>query len=329
MRIPAAALAATLSLAAIAACATDPTPSPATPSVPGPAEVASASPEPVAEPPRGAPPAEPVDALGGRLFDRFAGAGAAEFAPDASKTKGAPDGKGGPDGNGTLKLGSGAPLLNDAGHDYRLKNLFGWDLRGKDGIYGPAYMNKPYVVSRNLLAGKETREELAALLAKGDAEIPAFGAVLEPGHLDAIAAFVVGVRDGALPHPEGVFELRKGTPGNYALRAGGDAARGKEMIAKRCSGCHGGDGTGVLFDDGAYSLGSHARQKAYEDWLKITNGQPGTAMGRQLKGATAKEMTQELLDIFAALCDRTAFPAGKASTPDVKDGDPRCGAYLK
>ena len=140
---------------------------------------------------------------------------------------------------------------------------------------------------------------------------------------------MVGVRDGALPHPDGVFELKKGTPGNYALRAGGDATRGKAMIAERCSGCHGNDGTTVLFDDGEYSLGSHARQKAYEDWLKILNGQPGTGMKRQLKGANGKEMTQELLDLFAALCDRTALPAGKATKGDVPDGDPRCGAYLK
>ena len=195
--------------------------------------------------------------------------------------------------------------------------------------YGAAYMNKPYAVSRNLLAGKESREQIVDLLTKGDAEVPALGGVLEPAQIDAVAAFVIGVRDGALPHPDGVFELKKGTPGNYALRTGGDSTRGKAMYAERCSGCHGKDGTNFLFDDGEYSLGSHARQKAYEDWLKITNGQPGTGMKRQLKGANGKEMTQELLDLFAALCDRTAFPAGKASKGDVPDGDPRCGAYLK
>jgi mono/diheme cytochrome c family protein len=327
MQLQTAALSALLLSAAIGACASGPPPQPTSPAA-APAVQAPSTTTSPAKP--AAPPAAPIDALGGRLFDRFVAAGDARgFEPDRASTKGVADGRGGPDGHGTLRLGTGAPLLNDAGHDYRMKNLFGWDLRGKHGIYGPAYMDKPYAVSKDLLAGKETREEVAALLAKGDAEIPAFGAVLTPEQLDAIAAFVVGVRDGALPHPDMVFELRKSSPGNYVLRPGGDATRGKALFAERCSGCHGDDGTGVLFDDGAYSLGSHARQKAYEDWLKIMNGQPGTGMKRQLRGATAQEMTGELLDLFAALCDRAAFPAGEATGGDVKDGYPRCGAYLK
>jgi hypothetical protein len=52
-------------------------------------------------------------------------------------------------------------------------------------------------------------------------------------------------------------------------------------------------------------------------------------MGRQVRGASAASMIRELLDLFAALCDRRAFPRGAASGPDVTDGDPRCGAYLR
>jgi mono/diheme cytochrome c family protein len=137
------------------------------------------------------------------------------------------------------------------------------------------------------------------------------------------------VRDGALPHPDRIFELRAGSPGNYALRPGGDPARGKRIIAERCAGCHGADGTELTFDGGEFSLGSHARQKAYEDWLKIMNGQPGSTMGRQLRGASGEEMAKELLDILAALCDRAAFPRGAATGKDVADADPRCGVYLR
>jgi cytochrome c553 len=321
------ALVAALAASLFAACAASPVPPAA--DAPG----IDASTTPVASDVAAPTPAGPVpeDELGGRLFDHLVRGGSSVqgFEPDASKTKGTADGRGGPKGDGTLLLGTGAPLLNDAGHDYRLKNLFGWDLRGKEGIYGPKYMNKSFVVSKNLLAGKESKAELAALLEKGDAEIPAFGPVLDAASRDAIAAFVIGVRDGALPHPDSIFELREKTPGNYALRVGGDVARGKTIFAERCAKCHGSDGTGMYFDDGEYSLGSHARQKAYEDWAKIVSGQPDSAMTRQVKGATGKAMAQEVLDVLAALCDRTAFPRGKASKDDVADGDARCGAYLK
>lgn len=279
-----------------------------------------------------APATPAIDtALGGRLFDKFYGKEPpfSAFVPDSSKTQGALDGQGGPSGNGTLKLGSGETMNNDAGHDYRLKNLFGWDLKGREGIYGPSAMAKPYAVSRNLLKGRETQEELVRLFTKGDHEIPAYGDVLTPPQIEAMAAFVIGVRDGALPHPDQIFTIKPPAQGHYALLPGGDAARGKALIKERCASCHGDDGTELLFDDGAYSLGSHARQKAYEDWHKILNGQPGSPMGRQVRGATGKEMAQELLDILAALCDRAAFPPGKATAKDVEDGDGRCGAYLK
>ncbi|WP_437483761.1 hypothetical protein WME75_43420 [Sorangium sp. So ce1014] len=292
----------------------------------------SAAPTPAPAPALPAPATPAVDtALGGRLFDKFYGKKPpfSAFVPDSSKTKGALDGQGGPSANGTLKLGSGEAMNNDAGHDYRLKNFFGWDLKGREGIYGPSAMAKGYAVSRNLLGGRETQEELVVLFTKGDREIPAYGDVLTPPQIEAMAAFVIGVRDGALPHPDQIFTIKPPAQGHYALLPGGDAARGKAHIKDRCSSCHGDDGTKELFDDGAYSLGSHARQKAYEDWHKILNGQPGSPMGRQVRGSTGKEMAQELLDILAALCDRGAFPPGKATAKDVEDGDGRCGAYLK
>lgn len=292
----------------------------------------SADPTPAPAPTQPAPATPAIDtALGGRLFDRFYGKEPpfSAFVPDSSKTRGALDGQGGPSGNGTLKLGSGEAMSNDAGHDYRLKNFFGWDLKGREGIYGPSAMAKGYAVSRNLLGGRETQADLVLLFTKGDREIPAYGDVLTPPQIEAMAAFVLGVRDGALPHPDQIFTSKPPAQGHYALLPGGDSVRGKAHIKERCSSCHGDDGTKMLFDDGAYSLGSHARQKAYEDWHKILNGQPGSPMDRQVRGSTGKEMAQELLDILAALCDRGAFPPGKATAKDVEDGDGRCGAYLK
>ncbi|MEZ4368300.1 MAG: hypothetical protein R2939_18775, partial [Kofleriaceae bacterium] len=203
-----------------------------------------------------------------------------------------------------------------------------WDLRGAAGISGPGYGNKAYALPHDLLADARGEDELAAWFTDGGAGLPGLGAVLETDAIRSIARFVVEVRDGALPHPDWIWELRANSPGNYALGPGADAARGGALFAERCADCHGADGTELLFDDGAYSLGTHARQKAYEDWFKILNGQPGTDMGRQVDG-DARAMGQQILDLLAALCDRAAFPPGAASGADVADGDPRCGAYLR
>lgn len=302
---------------------TQPTPS-AAPTAAEPTATATAVP--TAAPTTTAEPAAPKrdTAKGGRDFDKWSLDG---FKADDAKTKGKADGTGGPNKDGTLLSSEGKPLLND-GHDYRLKNLFGWDLRGKAGIYGPDMMNKSYVVGVNLLEGKQSEAELAAWLKAGTKEVPAFGAALSDAQLADVAAFIVGVRDRTLVHPADVFDLKKGSAGNYVLKPGGDAASGKALFKARCEGCHGADGTAMLFDDKEYSLGMHSRQKAYEDWQKILNGQPGSPMGRQLEGDN-KQMTKELLDLFAALCDRKAFPKGGAKGKDVPDGDPRCGAYLK
>ncbi|AKF11126.1 c-type cytochrome [Sandaracinus amylolyticus] len=270
------------------------------------------------------------DARGGRLFDHWARElGRTDFVPDARATAGAADGQGGPTSDGTLRLPDGRVLLNDGGHDYRLKNLLGWDLRGRAGLYGPSLMNKPYALETDALAWPGSVREIADRLERGEGDLPAYGDVLARHELEEIAAFVVRMRDGELPRATDVLALTSPDAGHYALREGGDATRGARLYAERCASCHGDDGTAILFDEGAYSLGSHARQKAYEDWLKILNGQPGSPMGRQVRGETAAEMRQEILDLLAALCDRQRFPRGEASSDDVPDGDPRCGAYLR
>jgi hypothetical protein len=51
-------------------------------------------------------------------------------------------------------------------------------------------------------------------------------------------------------------------------------------------------------------------------------------MDRQIPETDAAAQATAILDLLAALCDRGAFPA-LASAEDVKDGDVRCGAYLR
>ena len=267
-------------------------------------------------------PAAKVDAaLGGQLFDKWFKVRGykGDFLPDSKKTDEA-DGQGGPNQNGTLNDEAGAVVAN-SGHDYRLKNFFGWDLRGAEGIYGADYQNKSYVLAVNLLTDTRGQAELVEWISKGGQGLPAFGDVLEARQIEAVAAYLIATREGELPRPDQIFTLSKEAPKNYVLNEGGDAERGAKFYANSCSGCHGAKGDEFMID-GKYTVGAFGRMKAYEGWFKVVNGHPGSPMSRQSTDA------QEVLDLFAALCDRTAFPAKDAEN-EVKDGDLRCGTYLK
>lgn len=314
-----------LLLAAGAACtATEASPPPVAPSPPTAVEEAA---------PRAVlitPPAArggPDDARGGRLYDNWrAEKGLTEsFVPDASGTREL-DGKGGPNGNGTLDNGSGEPLPN-TGHDYRLKNLFGWDLRGAEGIYGATFQRKSYVLRHNLLTDNRSAEELTAWLARGDEALPAFGAVLDAADLEDLVAYLIKTRSGELARPGKIFNLDRRAPKHYVLAPGGDPVRGRERYAVSCADCHGDDGRNLPIDE-TESLGTLSRSSAYEVWFKMLNGQPGTDMRRQILDQGGPEQEQAILDVLAALCDRSSFPP-MAGGGDVGDGDARCSTYLK
>ena len=277
--------------------------------------------------PAPAPRTGPDDARGGRLYDDWRAEKGLQssFVPDVSKTR-VLDGKGGPHGNGTLDDGNGKPIAN-SGHDYRLKNLFGWDLRGAEGIYGAAYHGKPYVLRYNLLTDTRSAEELRAWLARGDESLPAWGQVLDDADLDDLVTYLVKTRDGLLARPASIFTLDKRAPKGYVLAPGGDAVRGRERYAISCADCHGDDGRNMTIDE-TESVGTLSRSSAYEVWFKMLNGQPGTDMRRQILDARGAEQEQAILDILAALCDRSAFPP-MAGGKDVRDGDPRCAGYLR
>lgn len=276
------------------------------------------------------PGAERADtARGGRLFDNWVNEKKLNeaFEPDSSKTPEL-DGSGGPHGNGSLSDGNGRPLPN-TGHDYRLKNLFGWDLRGKQGIYGPSYQNKSFVLAKSLLEGQESEQQIAAWLKRGDSQVPAYGSVLSDRDLRDVAAFMVAVREGRLPGPADIFTLDAQAPKNYRLLPDADPGRGARVIGQRCSGCHGASGTKFAIDE-TESIGSISRTSGYEIWLKIVNGHPGSTMKSQLLpgDGDGKERSQLVLDVLAALCDRERFPKLEKGE-DVPDGDVRCGSYLR
>jgi len=237
-------------------------------------------------------PAEPDDARGGRLYDRWTGEAEVD-APDA----------------------------------IRLKNLYGWDLRGAEGIYGPEYQNKSGVSARNLLAAPQPEDALVAWLSAGDEELPGLGAHLDDAALRELAVFIAMTQRGELPGPDAFFRLSKDAPKNYELVSGADVAAGRTTYGAACAHCHGSDGTTIPIDE-TLSLGAFMRGKAYEGWFKVLHGHPGSPMGREIAFDSPQEATTKTLGILAALCDRDAYPALEGQA-DVADGDPRCGAYLK
>lgn len=299
--------------------------SPAAPPAQSLLPVAAVEPAPAAA--LASPSATPDDARGGRLYDNWRAEKELgdSFVVDSAKTPEL-DGKGGPNANGTLNDSDGKVVPN-TGHDYRLKNLFGWDLRGASGIYGADYQKKAYVLPQDLLSDTRAPAELETWLAKGGPGFPAFGAVLDARDRGDLIAFLLKSRARELVTPEKVFTLEKSAPKGFTLLAGGDAARGKQRFAERCAQCHGDDGRKLPIDD-VESVGTISRTSGYEIWFKIAHGQPGTAMDRQLTESGGDAQAAAVLDLFAALCDRKAFPAlpqGK----DVPDADARCGAYLR
>lgn len=265
--------------------------------------------------------------LGGRLFDNWYKELQIGFVPD-NETTPKPDGEGGPNGDGTLNDADDKPILNN-GHQYRFKNLFGWDLLGNAGIYGGDHQKKPFVLASGPASRRESREVWIQRLSQGQGGIPSYGDVLTGFQIAAIVDFMLAMRDGEIPARGEIWRLSGEAPNGFVLIGGGNAERGLEIYQERCANCHGADGTAILFNDGQQNLGLHARYYGYAVAMKILSGDPGTNMYAQLDDLNRENKVQHLKDLLAALCDRQLFPRGLATDPEVPDGDPRCGAYLQ
>ena len=270
-------------------------------------------------------------AFGGRLFDMWYEAIDTDFVPDDPETT-AIDGRGGPNANGTLNDSDGQALANN-GHDYRLKNLLGWDMRGDAGIYGSAYQAKEFVLPHGPLSPRyagDSREVWIERLSTGLGGLPAYGEVMTVEQIGALVDYMLAVRDRQLPHPDDLYTLSSESPKGFVLAAGGDAARGRDFYQSQCESCHGSDAAEIIFDNGEQSLGQHARYYGYAVAMITLAGEPGSDMGPQLEaGLSPAEQTQLLLDLLAALCDRDRYPRGAGTDPDVPDGDLRCREYLR
>jgi mono/diheme cytochrome c family protein len=270
-------------------------------------------------------------AFGGRLFDMWYDDIDTDFVPDDPETV-AVDGSGGPNGNGTLNDAYGDLVANN-GHDYRFKNLLGWDMRGAAGIYGTDYQNKSYILSGGPLSAlyeEVGREEWIEHMKNGFGRLPAYGDVLSDEQVASLVDYMLAVRDRRLPHPDDLYTLATDAPKGFILQPGGNAQRGHALYEEKCADCHGADATKILFDDGEQTLGMHARYYGYAIAMITLAGEPGSEMGPQLSPElSTTEQTQTLLDLLAALCDRNQYPRGAASDPEIPDNDLRCGEYLR
>ena len=270
-------------------------------------------------------------AYGGRLFDMWYDEVEIDFVPDDPETPLA-DGRGGPNGDGTLNDSAGLPLLN-SGHSYRFKNLFGWDMRGDAGIYGHEYQAKEFVLPDGPLSTENadiTRAEWIQRITSGAGSLPAYNDVLSPAQIEALVDYMLAVRDGSLPHPDALYTLSVDSPKGFVLMPGGDPALGHAFYEAQCAECHGDDASKIMFDNGEQTLGMHARYYGYAIAMITLAGEPGSNMGPQLDpDLSVEEQTTTLLNLLAALCDRSRYPRGNATDPEVPDNDPRCGAYLR
>ncbi len=206
-------------------------------------------------------------------------------------------------------------------------------MRGDAGIYGRDHQAKPFVLPTGPLSpafAGDSRDAWIRRVTDGEGGLPAYGDVLDVEQIAALVDYMLAVRDGVLPRPDDLYLLSTDAPNGFILAPGGDAGRGHEYYREQCAECHGEDGTEFLLDDGEQSLGQHARYYGYAVAMITLAGEPGSEMGPQLApGLDAKEQAQTLLDMLAALCDRTRYPKGEATDPEVPDGDPRCREYLR
>ncbi|MBT8442131.1 MAG: hypothetical protein KJO76_07090 [Gammaproteobacteria bacterium] len=270
-------------------------------------------------------------AFGGRLFDMWYDDIDTDFVPDDWETPEI-DGRGGPNGDGTLNGPDGNPIPNN-GHDYRLKNLLGWDMRGDAGIYGRDHQAKEFILPTGPLSPQhagDSREDWIRRITDGEDDLPAYGDVLSAEQIAALVDYMLAIRDGQLPHPDSLYALSSDAPKGFILAAGGDAERGRAFYTAQCAECHGDDATKILFDNGEQTLGQHARYYGYAVAMITLAGEPGSNMGPQLPpGLNADEQAALLLDLMAELCNRSRYPRGAATDPDVPDGDSRCREYLR
>lgn len=221
------------------------------------------------------------------------------------------------------------PAFNSRSDFFRCKQCHGWDRLGTAGAYinrGPR-TSRPNISSINLsaFAASATPQQIFDAIKRstgrraptvdlstynpttnfvvGD-QMPDYGQILTEGQIWELVKFL---KDGA-------FDTRdlydSDVSGSYPtgtitftnIGRDGDAGRGDAIFSQSCSFCHGFNGTSILVDGGAFTVGRHLRSKPYEDAHKIRFGQLGSAMS-----ATTLTLSQ-MKDLYKALSNSTRYP---------------------
>jgi thiosulfate dehydrogenase len=193
-------------------------------------------------------PGNPTDhwrmALGGRLYDNWAGAQGVEL-PGVTHPQYPKTGK------------------RSGGGTWRCKECHGWDTNGADGAYRSG---SHYTGIRGLRGLRDAEPAAIAASVRGHG----FTAAMIPDDLlDALALFV----------SKGQIETE--TYVDYPTRrVKGSADKGAPWFQNICAVCHGFDGRAINFDPGEEPeyVGTVALKAPWELFHKLRNGHPGQAM---------------------------------------------------
>lgn len=216
-------------------------------------------------------------------------------------------------------------VIENTGHDFRCKNCHGWDYKGNEGIYGPDYQNKPYAASVNLIQLKKDdnlslKKIMDSVLNGHGIGMPVYSEFLNEKQAKLIAEFLVtNAHDSSY-----YFDLKTNKTNKYELTLVNLENKEKASVnyTKHCESCHGKNGAKFLLHDGEYTLGSHSRQKAYEDHHKIQNGSPGSDMMGYLNSK------EDILGMLGYLCDSNLFLSGGTKSNENIEKE-SCGPNYK
>jgi mono/diheme cytochrome c family protein len=216
---------------------------------------------------------------------------------------------------------------------FRCKQCHGWDRLGREGGYSnrAPKTSRPNVADFDLAAfsatatdqemfdaiktGAAPRRDIATDLTGYDPavdpivgdQMPNYSQILTDGQIWELVTFLkVKALDTSLLYDitldNGVYPDRGRSFSNIGLD--GDAINGDNVYTDNCAGCHGADGTTILVDGGAFTLGAHFRSKPYEDQHKVKFGHLGSSMGAILANAPFSDIK----DLMKAFTDTEKYP---------------------
>lgn len=228
---------------------------------------------------------------------------------------------------------------------FRCKQCHGWDRLGRDGGYSnrSPKTTRPNVADLDLasLSQTATLEELFSAIKTGtvprrdvDADLSTYDPAINPTvgdqmpdysqiftdqqiwdlvkylkgeSLDTSMLYDIALEDGTVYPNRGRSFLNLGLDG--------DAINGDAVFAANCASCHGADGSAILVDGAAYTVGAHTRKKPYEDQHKVKFGHLGSSMYPVL----ANNPLSDIKDLLKALADDDKYPT-RQSTGAINGG---------